>query len=209
MKRKTVITLTAALVAAVSVGGIWLSMTAASTHAENEALRKQALARYLSTPEPGLSGQVSSQTVVDEVSVTAPTVVNTTHAREVLADGSEGPTLLEAFGKTIDITSYTVTGNEAAPVVMGTDTCLQDWAEVRLLASDGEYIMGVETACGRDVAVMIAGYGHDGRDLIAQSDFDRSDLKLHSILFDSDRLLYASASTEDNGANIVVVVASG
>lgn len=205
MKRMAVVSITAAVVAAVIGGGIWFSVNAASTHAQNERLLKQAQVRYLSTPAPGLSGQAPSDAVVDEASVTSQAVVNTTFVREILADGGEGPTLIEAFGKTVDITAYTVTGVETAPVQMSTDPCLRDWAEARLSGSDGEYVMGLETACGRDVAVMIAGYGHDGRDLIAQSDFDRSDRKLHSILFDSRRLLYAAASTEDNQANIVVV----
>lgn len=209
MKRATVISISAAVVAALIGGGVWLSVTTSSTHAQNEVLRKQEVERYRSTPDPGLSGKVPSQAVVNEASVSSRTVVDTSQAREVLADGGEGPTLIEAFGKTVDITAYSASEEEAAPVEMGTNSCLQDWAEVRLTDSDGEYVMGVEKACGRDVAVMIAGYGHDGRDLIAQSDFDRSDKKLHSILFDSDRLLYASASTEDNGANIVVVASGG
>ncbi|WP_185204236.1 hypothetical protein [Glaciihabitans sp. INWT7] len=159
-----------------------------------EIARLRADAKASGSPEPGHA----SVSIENDASLPLAEV-----GGSPIVDTSNG--LSRDFGFDVQYLGSTVLPSEPAAVAVHLDACFLEWAKTTLAASNGLSGTHAETVCGRDAAVIIGGYGVEGRDLIGRAVDGFGTSPTAPILFGHEALAYASAATSD-GKGIIIVV---
>jgi len=147
----------------------------------------------------------------DTVTESAPGTVNGKVRPE---EGTQAPIYPTGFtSEPVVNTTDTTKGDFgfALGVVAGTsvtasnDQCFVDWAKTALPTKRDVGDLSVQTVCGVPAAVLVGGYGVNGRDLTGRAAEQPAFADVKSLLFGPSTVRYASVATADNKAVMFVV----
>lgn len=147
----------------------------------------------------------------DSVGEQAPGTVNDKVRSE---EGTQAPiyptgATTEAVADTTDTTkddfAFALGVVSGKTVTAAKDQCLLDWATATLPTKNNVGELSVQSVCGTSAAVLVGGYGVNGRDLTGRAAEQPAFADVKGLLFGPTAVRYASVATTDNKAVLFVV----